>query len=304
MAVAAVLLAFVSLVYVLKGNLTNANQEELIPVIVNNQIIPGSNQAVLTLDDGTNIELGDDHTYASNIANGNNKSLVYHLGKDSQSSSITKFNTLTIPRGGQFKLELADGTKVWLNSDSQLRYPIAFHGDSRGVELIYGEAYFDVSPSTNHNGASFKVVKGDQEIEVLGTEFNVKAYHEDQDIQTTLVEGKVAINFHGIEKILKPNDQAVSHLVNQSIDVRQVDVKYVTSWKEGVFNFEGETLKNIMQVLSRWYDMDVHFENKSLESTRFIGVLRRNQSIEEIMNVIMTTSINNYEINNKRLIIK
>jgi ferric-dicitrate binding protein FerR (iron transport regulator) len=211
-----------------------------------------------------------------------------------------------VPRGGQFQITLSDGTEVWLNSESQLKYPVTFtDGETRKVELVYGEGYFDVSPSTNHSGASFSVYNKSQEVKVLGTEFNIKAYKDEATIYTTLVEGKVAVTANNNNIILTPNQQSSVNLNNNTLTVNTVDIYDETSWKEGVFSFNKKSLKEIMQVLSRWYDMDVTFENKKIENIGFNGALGKEQNIEEILETIKSFGIvKNYEINNKSIIIK
>ena len=162
-----VLLVFTTIFYKLNPPLTTSIQE--------NQIEIGSSKATLTLGSGEEIFLAGEKDFLLNSAKSNGKELIYK--KTAASSTQLSYNTLTIPRGGQFYVELADGTKVWLNSDSQLKYPESFAvGEPRTVELVYGEAFFEVSPSSAHNGTRFKVNTTNQEVEVLGTEFNVKAY--------------------------------------------------------------------------------------------------------------------------------
>ena len=196
---------------------------------------------------------------------------------------------------------MADGTLVWLNSESQLKYPVAFaEGKTRIVELVYGEAYFEVSPSTEQQGATFRVLHPSQEIEVLGTEFNVKAY-----IYTTLVEGKVSISTATAKQILKPNQQSNLDLKNNQVSVHHADVNQEISWRRGLFSFKGKSLEEIAMVLSRWYDVDIEFSRPALRKVRFNGVLRKEEAIEEILNTIITTnSIKAYEINNKKIILK
>ena len=219
-------------------------------------------------------------------------------------ASVIKYNYLTIPRGGQFFIKLSDGTQVSLNSESQLKYPVHFiEGETREVELVYGEAYFDVSPSTNHKGAKFKVLNNTQEIEVLGTEFNIKAYQDEVNIYTTLVEGKVAINTPNLKQLLIPNQQSILDTQNNTLSVITVDVLEAISWKEGVFSFVDKPLKDIMKVLSRWYDVDIIFDNKELESAEFIGTLNKNQSIDEVLSIMKSFSLNNYEIKGDTIIL-
>jgi ferric-dicitrate binding protein FerR (iron transport regulator) len=178
-------------------------------------------------------------------------------------------------------------------------------GESRRVELVYGEAYFEVSPSTENRGSDFKVHHDQQEVQVLGTAFNIKAYKDETHIYTTLAEGNVAVNFNGKTQLLSPGEQSVLDGNTNNITINKVNVNIETAWKEGIFNFiQGKSLKEIMAVLSRWYDFDVVFENESLESVRFKGILGKNQNVEEILSAIKSTSINNYEINNKTVTIK
>ena len=176
-------------------------------------------------------------------------------------------------------------------------------GETREVELVYGEAYFDVSPSTNHKGAKFKVLNNTQEIEVLGTEFNIKAYKDEVNIYTTLVEGKVAINTPNLKQLLIPNQQSILDTQNNTLSVITVDVLEAISWKEGVFSFINKPLKDIMKVLSRWYDVDIIFDNKELESAEFIGTLNKNQSIDEVLSIMKSFSLNNYEIKGDTIIL-
>lgn len=274
------------------------------PIIVNtNTIVPGSDKATLTLEDGSVVRLEKGNTYQTPSAKSNGEQLVYEV-KNTKSKDIV-YNYLTIPRGGQFYIKLSDGTQVWLNSETQLKYPVNFlDGETRQVELVYGEAYFDVSPSIKHNGADFKVYNSNQEVHVLGTEFNLKAYKDETNIYTTLVEGKVVIG-NGISKFdLVPNQQSNLNIENNSLTIAEVDVNAEISWKNGIFSFKGMQLKAIMKVISRWYDVDVIFENENLESIKFKGSLDKQQSIEEILSIMKSSSISDYEIKNKTIILK
>lgn len=263
-------------------------------------IVIGSDKATLTLEDGSNIELEKGKTLNTTSIKSNGEKLVYKKSKKKE----LKYNYLTIPRGGEYFVELSDGTEVWLNSESQLKFPVAFiAGKVRQVELVYGEAYFSVSPSSNHNGDKFKVLNLGQEVEVLGTEFNIKAYKDESHIYTTLIEGKVTIsNALSTKQTLLPNQQSILNIKNNNIKITQVDVKTEISWKNGLFSFKGKNLKSIMKVISRWYDIDVVFKNKSLEKVKFKGVLGKNQNIEEILSSIKTLSIiKGYEIDGKTI---
>ncbi|MCK0131307.1 DUF4974 domain-containing protein [Flavobacteriaceae bacterium F08102] len=286
--------------------LFNQNRDKPVfdPVVVTNKINPGKDKATLTLEDGTEVELEKNQVFKTKNAQSNGKELVYKPGETT--SPEIAYNYLTIPRGGQFNLTLTDGTKIWLNSESQLKYPILFtEGTTRKVELIYGEAYFDVSPSTDHKGSSFKVVNGAQEVEVLGTEFNIKAYKDENFIYTTLVEGKVVVNTANNQETLAPNQQLKLNVSNNDITLfTSTDTFRETAWKNGVFSFKNKPLKDIMKVLARWYDIHVVFASKSLETITFNGSLKKQLSIEEILSIISNTSTISYEITDKTIILK
>lgn len=272
--------------------------------IVNSTIEKGTDKAVLTLEDGTTVTLEKGKSYQADNISSNGEKLVYSQSKNPKEA--IKYNYLTIPRGGQFAITLSDDTQVWLNSESQLKYPTAFiEGATREVELVYGEAYFDVSPGTDHNGAKFKVLSSYQEVEVLGTEFNVKAYKDETNTYTTLVEGKVAVSSEKGKQDLSPNQQSILNMDAKTFTVETVDVYNEISWKEGIFSFEGKSLEEIMKVLSRWYDMEVVLENDAVRNVEFNGSLGKDQSIEEILNIIKNFKvIRAYEINNRTVILK
>jgi hypothetical protein len=275
-----------------------------IPIIVNVPIEPGTDKATLTLENGTQVVLEKGTSYQTQNANSNGEQIVYQQNKKDSKQIV--YNHLTIPRGGQFHIVLSDGTEVWLNSESQLKYPVTFvDGQTREVELVYGEAYFDVSPSLKHNGTKFIVLNKAQNVEVLGTEFNIKAYKDEANIYTTLVEGRVSVHADAQKQNLQPSQQSNLNLEDKSIVVAKVDVYNEISWKEGVFSFEQKTLEEIMKVLSRWYDIEVVFQNETIKDQEFVGVLRKNQSIEEILTIIKNFGIiKNFEVlNNEQKII-
>ena len=273
-------------------------------IVVNAPIEVGTDKATLTLEDGTVVALQKGNKYQTKILQSNGEEIVYKTGN--RIASKTAYNFLTIPRGGQFHIVLSDGTKVWLNSETQLKYPVAFtDGVTRQIELVYGEAYFEVSPSTKHKGAKFKVLNQSQEVEVIGTEFNIKAYRDETNVYTTLVEGKVAVSSQEKNQILKPNEQSNLNLLNNSVAVKKVDAYNEISWKDGVFSFRKKPLGEIMKVLSRWYDIDVQFENEELKKVGFNGVLGKEQKFEDILKRIKKFKvIKDYEIKNKKVILK
>ncbi|MDO9182513.1 MAG: FecR family protein [Bacteriovorax sp.] len=281
----------------------NKDTQENRAVILEPVIEKGTDKATLTLEDGSTVILEKGSTYQAKNANSNGEQIIYQPTTDNRQLTT---NTLTIPRGGQFFAMLSDGTKVWLNSESQLKYPVTFiNGKTRQVELVYGEAYFEVSPSTEHKGSTFKVLTQAQEIEVLGTEFNIKAYKDEPNIYTTLVEGKVSLSTASMKQLLAPNQQSNFDLASKRVTIYTVDVYSEISWKNGLFSFKSMPLEDIMKVLSRWYDVEVVFADPNVEKVKFNGVLSKNQHLEEILTTIQNTNfINAYEIKNKKITIK
>ena len=274
--------------------------------VVTNTIQAGSDKATLTLENGTTVPLEKGSFYKAQNVQSNGEEIIYDITNESDVAIEVVYNYLTIPRGGQFFVQLSDGTKVWLNSESQLKYPKSFiAGKPRTVELVYGEAYFEVSPSSANKGMSFMVTSEGQWIEVLGTEFNVKAYRDENQIYTTLVEGAIALSYYGERVLLKPDERAVLNDQTKTLEIHVVDVYNEVSWKDGVFSFRKKPLKEVMKVLSRWYDIDVVFENKQLENKTFKGVLVKNQKLEDILSILKSAStLKAYEINDKTIILK
>ncbi len=282
---------------------TAKNAKETLPTVANKNILIGTDKATLTLEDGSVIALEKGKGYATGNASSNGEKLIYNA-KNNPAAIANNF--LTIPRGGQFFVQLADSTKVWLNSESQLKYPVAFvDGETRQVELLYGEAYFEVSPSTKHKGSKFKVKTQMQNVEVIGTEFNIKAYRDESTIYTTLVKGKVAVSNVNNKEILAPNEQSRISKSDDHIAISEVDVYNEISWRKGLFVFKGMPLKDIAKVLSRWYDTDIEFADPALGNVKFNGVLNKNQKLEDILTTIKNINfINAYEKKDNKIIIK
>lgn len=298
-AAAVLLIGMLTTVYIYRDTIDNSTL-----TTASNTIQPGTNKAILTLEDGSVVALEKGDSYKTEKAESNGSKIIYKKSINSKRVK-TSYNYLTIPRGGEFFVELSDGTKVWLNSETQLKYPTNFvKGKDREVELVYGEAYFDVSPSTEHDGAKFRVINSSQEVEVVGTQFNIKAYKDESHVYTTLVEGKVNVKTEKGQEVLKPNQQAILLVGENKIRVKDVDVKPEISWIKGEFSFKGKALVDIMKIISRWYDVDVVFENKELEQIKFRGVIDKKQSIEEVLLIMKSRAINNYEIKNNTIILK
>ena len=275
-------------------------------VVETNAIEIGTDKATLTLEDGSSIVLEKGASFKGENLSSNGEHIVYNTTtKSAEVDKPVAYNVLTIPRGGQFFITLADGTKVWLNSDSQLRYPVAFASNKpRRVELVYGEAYFDVSPSHEHNNTHFVVNTHEQDIDVLGTEFNVKAYKEDPVIATTLVEGKVLVTSADVSDQLIPGQQSRLRIGTSQMDISEVNVSDVISWKDGFFSFKDKPLKEIMLVLSRWYDIEVFIENETVGDIKFNGVFNKKQHIENILKIIENTHEVKFETKGKTVKVK
>ena len=292
--------------------ITIFNQFKLLKpeVKVNQTIEIGSSKAILTLGNGDQVVLEKGKKFQNKTVNSNGEELTYSQKNKSNKKSLrnqVSYNILTVPRGGKFFINLSDGSKVWLNSDSQLKYPIKFtDGKTREIELLYGEAFFEISPSENHNGSAFNVFTKSQKINVLGTKFNIKAYNEDKFITTTLVEGNVSVQKGEFIKKLNPEQQAKVNFESNEIQIYDVDVSQEISWMSDLFYFNEASLEFIMESLSRWYDVEVVWKTGLQKNFIFTGILERSKSIEDIFNIIEKTSEGElkFEINDKTILIK
>lgn len=266
-------------------------------------IVPGGNNAVLTLADGSRISLNE----AANGQLANQSGIVITKTKDGQlvysiAESIgnqgrsNAFNTISTPRGGQYQINLPDGTRVWLNAASSLKYPAAFNAAERKVEL-HGEAYFEVSPDQKR---PFKVASGPQVLEVLGTHFNISAYAEDEKLKTTLLEGKVRLRLQQRDAmtILRPGEQAV--LEKQSFKVAEVSTEDAIAWKNNAFVFNNEELGSIMDKISRWYDVEVVCPPE-MEKMIFTGSVSRDKSITQALRIMELTGTVHFKIEGRRI---
>ena len=249
------------------------------------QVLPGTSVAHLFLPDGQMIELGKDTNQLLELEQGgqivdDEGTLTYQT--DSVFHKEVQYSELRVPRGGEYKIVLPDGTMVWLNAESVLRFPTTFTDAERKV-YAKGELYFDVKPDKNR---PFVVELGkDYSVEVLGTEFNIRTYDETL-CATTLVEGSVKVKKSNDTAILKPNEQAVIHLGKDGITVKNVDVTPCIAWKAGDFYFIETPLKRIMEELSRWYDIQIVFRNKAAEDECFSVDTKRFNDFNKILNLL------------------
>jgi len=258
-------------------------------------ISPGGNIATLTLADGRKISLTDAKNgqlaeqsgiKISKTADGQ---LVYNITNAENSSQSLSYNTIETPPGGQYQVILPDGSKVWLNSASSLRYPVRFTGNERKVE-ISGEAYFEVA----HNSKMpFRVINSSQIVEVLGTHFNIMAYPDESSTNTTLLEGSVRIIKENKSKIISPGQQ--TRVKNGDIDVASVDVTQVTAWKEGYFMFKNEDIQSIMRQISRWYNLEVKYQGDIPEKV-FGGKISRTRNVSEVLEILESTGSIHFKI--------
>ena len=261
---------------------------------------PGKKQAVLTLSSGQQVMLADTIVHVNEkgmvISNFPDKELVYKIMNDTMKTE-TIYNTVTVPRGGEYKLVLADGTIVWLNSDSHIRYPVTFSGNTRQVELE-GEAYFEVAKDVEK---PFIVRMNEYNVRVTGTQFNVRNY-SNESLATTLVEGGVQIERKGKVDRLRPGQQAV--LENNEIRIRVVNVEEQVAWRHGAFGFTQCRLENIMEELARWYDVDVFYMNQQVKDYHFSAWFKRSSSINEVINILEKTKKISLDLKGRILTVK
>lgn len=265
-------------------------------------IIPGGNKAVLTLADGSVVVL-DNAQNGTLSQQGNTKVLKLDDGQlaynTSGNTTEVLYNTISTPRGGQYRMTLSDGSKVWLNAASSIKFPVAFVGSERKVEMT-GEAYFEVA---NNTAMPFKVnVAGKQEVEVLGTHFNINAYSDEATINTTLLEGKVKVSMPGVSNVtLKPGQQTV---VTNDIKLNtNIDMEEIMAWKNGKFVFQGLDIQSVMRQVSKWYNVDVEYKGP-ITKEEFVGIISRNVNVSEIIRMLEQTGAVKLEVEGSKIIVK
>jgi transmembrane sensor len=265
----------------------------------NKAIVPGGNMATLHLANGRNIVL-------NNAANG----ALVRLGDDSvtkdagtisyaalkaASSLDQQYDTLSIPRGGTYQLTLADGSRIWLNSSSAIRFPESFSGKERRVELLYGEAYFEIS---HHADQPFRVAAQSQTVEVLGTHFNISSYMDEPSIKTTLLEGSVKVSAYHSFTVIKPGQQAIAG--NNQISVSEVNTEEAVAWKNGYFRFNGEKIESVMRKLSRWYNIEVRYEGVPPDE-EYHAAISRYRDINEVLKELEYSKSVHFKVEGRRV---
>jgi len=290
----------------------NINQKNNVSItysepIAKNTIEPGSSKGIIVLENGQKINLENLNEGSSlhldnfSIYKSNDGTLSYNNHKSSNEEK-TIYNTIITPKGGEYKLEMSDGTLVWLNSSTTFKYPINFLNKAREVELN-GEAYFEVDKLIiNGKNIPFIVRSGNQKLEVLGTTFNVDSYKE--KIKTTLVEGEVKLSYNhdDTEYFLKENQQAEYNPQSTHISIKPIDPFYITSWKNGKFAFDKSSIYEVMRRIGLWYDVDIEFVG-DFSGITFTGSISRFEKIEKLLSIIETTESVKFQIKERRLIV-
>ncbi len=280
-------------------------------------VLPGGKKAMLTLGNGSVINLNDAASGAlakqgsMQVIKLDSGQLAYRAAGRDASSAEVQYNTLTTPRGGQYQLILPDGSKVWLNAASSIRFPTAFTGKKREVKIT-GEVYFEIAEDAR---TPFIVKKGNTKIQVLGTHFNVNAYGDEGKMKVTLLEGKVKVTAKkGSSALLRPGEQAIlqqereklagSHTAQGIMVKKNVDLDETMAWKKGLFVFHNDGLVAIMRRLQRWYDIQVEYKNGKVTNSHFTGAIRRDVNLSEVLKMLELTGGAHFDIKDKTVIVK
>ena len=285
-----------------------SNTDETLVVEQPVDILPGGSKAILTLADGRKIELDESKNGILVDQGGikvhkNSDGIIEYTFSKKEIPSLNSldpaepvFNTIETPVGGKYQLNLADGSKVWLNSSSSIRFPIFFSKDKREVELK-GEAYFEVSKDSKRK---FSVRSGIQTVEVLGTQFNINAYSDEKSIKTTLFEGEIRVIDlkTNNSKLLKPGEQSN---VDQSIQIRRIDTQTEIAWKEGYFHFKKADIETVMRQLGRWYGVTARYEG-NLPEHHFSGAISNNLTLLEVLEILEKSNIH-FRLDGKEVVV-
>jgi ferric-dicitrate binding protein FerR (iron transport regulator) len=280
-------------------------KKEIVNGGVNNQrfkddVAPGGDKAILTLADGSTVVL-DDAQNGTLAQQGSSKviklggKLVYDPANKNSREIV--YNTIATPNGGQYQLELPDGSLVWLNATSSIHFPTLFVGKERRVEIT-GEAYFEIAKNRD---MPFIVTVNNAEVQVLGTHFNVNAYNDEENVKTTLLEGSVKFVSGDNINMLRPGQQ--SQLTNNGLIklVSNVDVEEVVAWKNGMFDFENAGIETVMRQLARWYDVEIEYNGKT--DDLFIAEMRRNIKLSDALKALELTGKVKFDIQGKKIIV-
>lgn len=271
---------------------TNRVSQTLAVTVAPERIIRHCNNcAMLTLSDGSVIEL-DSATIgtlanqgSANISKIKGGQLAYRTTTSSEGPPV--YNKISTPRGGTHQVILSDGTKVWLNSVSSIRFPATFTGNERKVEVT-GEVFLEVSPNSN---LPFKVSINECEIQVLGTSFNINGYEEEGLVKTTLVDGSIRMNVNNESKLLKPGQQFILNTQSKNTTINRANIDEVTAWKEGYFYFDNVNIQTVLREIGRWYNVNIAYEGK-IPSRGFKGELGRDLSLPDVVEFLQKSKVN------------
>ena len=275
----------------------STRKPKTLPALAKLEVLtPGTNKAMLTLADGSQIPLDSAANGAlaqqgsTRITNANGQ-LSYQAGSNEEQ---VMYNTVTTPHGGQYQLTLADGSRVWLNAASSIRFPTAFRGNDRQV-TITGEAYFEVAQQASQPfSVLVKAEDKEMRIQVLGTSFNIMAYADEQAVKTTLVDGAVQVQHGAEQSVLKPGLEA--SLASGHFNIAPADLEQTLAWKEGKFRFRNTNIRTIMRQLSRWYDMEVAY-NGDVSDIDLTGVISRREDADKLLKALAATQRVHFEVN-------
>ncbi|HVM87926.1 MAG TPA: FecR domain-containing protein [Puia sp.] len=300
--VAAASIIGLGIILLMRNNRGKEGIHQDIAGLSGSDIPPGSNRAALTLDDGSTIildSLHDGKIAVQGTAVVNKDGAAIHYSPANAVSNLpASFNKLTTPRGGQYHIVLADGTRVWLNAASSIRYPAQFSGGERKVEVT-GEAYFEVAKDPV---MPFRVVAGNAKVEVVGTHFNVNAYGDEDVVATTLLEGSVKFSSGGKEILLKPGQRGKLLKTGELALDDQVDTGEAIAWKNGEFAFHDEPIASLMRQASRWYDFDIRYEGEV--SDHFNADISRDVPVSKLLHLLELTGRVHFEVDGKTIIVK
>ncbi|ACU64133.1 FecR family protein [Chitinophaga pinensis] len=277
--------------------------KQVTPVVAVKQkpLLPGSNKAMLTLADGTVIPL--DSAKNGALAQQGNTQITNTNGRLSYNGGATgekvMYNTVVTPHGGQYQLTLADGSRVWLNAASSIRFPTAFTGNDRTVEIT-GEAYFEIMQQADK---PFHVKVNEVQVNVLGTSFNIMAYQDEQAVKTTLVEGAVQLKHGNDASLLKPGLQASLSAKDDHFVVSPADMEQTLAWKEGKFRFRNTNIRTIMRQLSRWYDIQVSYQG-DVSDIDLTGVLSRREEAGNLLTALEATQRVQFEVSGNNVTVR
>jgi ferric-dicitrate binding protein FerR (iron transport regulator) len=274
--------------------------------VTTTDVKPGGNKAVLTLADGRRIDLGaaangvvadQGNTRVAKLSDGQ---LAYNKEKTSdEKPAALAYNSLSTPRAGQFTLQLPDGSRVWLNNASTIRYPVAFTGSDRTVELA-GEAYFEVAKDAEH---PFRVkVQNGGTVDVLGTSFNIMAYSDEPTEHTTLIDGSIRVTENKQSALLRPAEQSALDAQGKLHVTSDVNVQEVIAWKNGFFHFDHASLQTTMRQLARWYDIDVVYEGQQFPDQAFNGRIQRDLPLKDVLHGLESDQVH-FRLDGRKLIV-